>query len=64
MFLWHHQQGISPSDLPRYQQSLDDDLLFRDWLELLNAQMKLQKHNILLLVDNCGAHPGIHLSNM
>ena len=25
LFLWHHQQGNSPSDLPRYQQSLDDD---------------------------------------
>ena len=34
------------------------------WLERLNGSMKLQGRNILLFVDNCGAHPDTQPSNL
>jgi hypothetical protein len=39
-------------------------VLFREWAEKLNSKMKAQKRNILLLVDNCSAHPTLALSNV
>ena len=39
-------------------------IMFKEWLERLNGQMTLQSRNILLVVDNCGAHPAVHLSNV
>ncbi len=38
--------------------------LFTEWLRRVNNQMCLQKRNILLLVDNCTAHPPQKLSNI
>ena len=39
-------------------------VLFKEWVERLNGQMQLQKRNILLLVDNCAAHPDVEVSNV
>ena len=39
-------------------------VLFTQWLERLNNQMRLQNRSILLLVDNCTAHPEVNLSNV
>ena len=38
-------------------------VLFKEWLEKLNSKMKLQGRNILLFVDNCGAHPEVKLTS-
>lgn len=38
--------------------------LCEEWLIRLNARMQQQKRKILLLLDNCGAHPHIELSNV
>ena len=39
-------------------------VLFSEWLERLNAKVKAQKRNILMFLDNCGAHPKLQLSNI
>ena len=39
-------------------------IMFKEWLERLNGRMTLQSRNILLVVDDCGAHPAVHLSNV
>ena len=31
--------------------------LFKEWLETWDRQLRLNKRQILLLVDNCSAHP-------
>ena len=36
--------------------------MFSEWLDAL--KMRAQKRNILLLLDNCSAHPDIELSNI
>ena len=38
--------------------------LFTDWVNSINNQMKLKGRKILLLVDNCPAHPEMTLSNV
>lgn len=38
--------------------------LFTSWLNRVNNRMKAQERRILLLVDNCAAHPHIELSNI
>lgn len=38
--------------------------LFQEWLDRLNAKMKIQKRSILLFVDNCAAHPDVEMSNV
>ncbi len=38
--------------------------LFTKWLCQLNNQMQRQKRNVLLMIDNCGAHPDITMSNV
>ena len=38
--------------------------MFFEWLDALNNKMRAQKRNILLLLDNCSAHPDIELSNI
>ena len=38
--------------------------IFTRWLRRLNNQMSLQSRNILLFLDNCGAHPSIELSHV
>lgn len=37
---------------------------FDKWLNWLNNKMKLANRNILLLVDNCSAHPNLQKSNV
>ena len=39
-------------------------VLFSEWLERLNAKVKAQKRNILMFLDNCGAHPKLQFSNI
>ena len=34
-------------------------LLFKEWLQRLDGKMRAQKCKILLLLDNCGAHPDV-----
>ena len=38
--------------------------LFTEWLQNWNRELKLAGKNILLLVDNCSAHPALKLSNI
>ena len=38
--------------------------IFRDWIESVNKKMKTKKHKIVLLIDNCGAHPDLQMSNV
>ncbi len=38
--------------------------IFRTWLESVNNKMRIQGRHILLLVDNCAAHPPYELSNI
>ena len=38
--------------------------LFQQWLDKLNSKMKCEGRSILLLVDNCSAHPDIQFSNV
>ena len=38
--------------------------IFTEWLQSLNNKMKLKGRSILLLIDNCPAHPSIQLSNV
>ena len=38
--------------------------LFQQWLDKLNSKRKCEGRSILLLVDNCSAHPDIHFSNV
>ena len=38
--------------------------IFRDWLESLNNKMRIQRRHILMLVDNCAAHPPYEVSNI
>lgn len=38
--------------------------IFREWLQTLNNKMALQQRKILLLLDNCAAHPHTCLSNV
>ena len=43
------------SHLPQQQECLDD--IFSEWLQDFNKDMRRQRRQILLLVDNCSAHP-------
>jgi hypothetical protein len=38
--------------------------IYEDYLKKLNRQMRLQKRNILLFVDNAPSHPEVQLSNV
>lgn len=38
--------------------------IFTTWLQKLNNKMRIQGREILLLLDNCSAHPKIELSNV
>ena len=38
--------------------------MFTTWLHLVNNKMKIQDGKILLLFDNCFAHPDLDLSHM
>lgn len=38
--------------------------IFEDYLKTLNQQMKRQKRNILLFIDNALSHPNVQLSNI
>ena len=38
--------------------------LFQQWLDKLNSKMKCEGRFIILLVDNCAAHPDIQFSNV
>lgn len=38
--------------------------IFTSWLKKLNNRMKAQGRHILLLLDNCGAHPYLEFSNI
>ena len=38
--------------------------IFVEFLNALNNKMKMQKHHILLFLDNCLSHPDIKLSNV
>ena len=61
-------RGITKAALPviyrANKKAWMTTILFKEWLERLNGQMQLQHRNILLFVDNCGAHPAVHLSNI
>ena len=39
-------------------------VLFREWCDRINSQMRLQRRKILMFVDNCSAHPPIAISNV
>jgi hypothetical protein len=38
--------------------------IFKEWLERLNSKMRNEGRSILLLLDNCAAHPNVDLSNV
>ena len=38
--------------------------MFTTWLHLVNNKMKIQDRKILLLLDNCSAHPDLDLSHV
>ena len=38
--------------------------LFQQWLDKLNSKMRSEGHSILMLVDNCTAHPDVEFSNV
>ena len=38
--------------------------LFEEWLRLQNQKFRLQNRKICLFIDNCPAHPTLHLSNI
>ena len=60
--------GVSKTSLPityrANKKAWMTSALFKEWLERLNGSMMRQQHSILLFVDNCGAHPDMHLSNV
>lgn len=71
---------INRSETPRYLKNMDKKSLpvlyrwnrkswmtttiFEEWLRQINNKMKLQGRHILLLLDNCGAHPHLELTNI
>ena len=38
--------------------------IFSDWLTSINNKMRIQGRNILMLIDNCSAHPELQMSNV
>ena len=38
--------------------------IFQEWVTSINNKMKIQKRKILLLIDNCPAHPPVTASNV
>ena len=70
---------IGRSETPRYLKNMDKKSLpvlyrwnrkswmtitiFEEWLRQINNKMKLQGRHILLLLDNCGAHPHLPTLN-
>ena len=38
--------------------------IFSDWLTSIYNKMKIQGRNILMLIDNCSAHPELQMSNV
>ncbi|KAI0221967.1 Tigger transposable element-derived protein 6, partial [Lamellibrachia satsuma] len=63
-----HFKGIDKAALPityrANRKAWMTSVLFKEWLDKLNSKMKLQGRNILLFVDNCGAHPEVKLTNV
>ncbi|UYV83045.1 TIGD4 [Cordylochernes scorpioides] len=62
-----HWKGETAEMLPRNQapscsvrsksEGLDDGLLFESWVRHIDKKMAGQHRQIILLLDNCGAHP-------
>ena len=38
--------------------------IFQQWLDKLNSKMKREGRSVLLIVDNCPAHPDVVYSNV
>ena len=61
-------KGIDKAALPvtycANRKAWMTSVLFKEWLDKLNSKMKMQGRNILLFVDNCGAHPEVKLTNV
>ena len=61
-------RGHKPSSLPvTYKwnkKAWMTSEIFREWINILNNKMRIQKRKILLLIDNCAAHPPVQASNV
>ena len=53
-----------PVDYSSNRRAWMTSKLFEEWLDKLNQSMQQKGRSILLLVDNCSAHPDVHRSNV
>ena len=57
-------KGLLPVIYRANRKAWMTGLLFKEWLQRLDGKMWSQKRKILLLLDNCGAHPDVQLANV
>ena len=54
-----HKFEASSLPLQRTKKSWKDSALFEDWVREQNKKFESQNLKVLLIVDNCPAHPEI-----
>jgi hypothetical protein len=59
-----YQRHSLPVIYKNNKKSWMTSTIFQEWINTINNKMKIQKRKILLLVDNCPAHPPVDASNV
>ena len=61
---FRNQRAILPVSYDANRKAWMTRDVFRVWLEKINNKMRCQQRKILLLLDNCSAHPDLEFSNV